>query len=102
MRSAMTAAQRARLLTLIRERVEILNPDDAAAKLREIERNLSSTYFAWFGPTTSEGAGNAYWRVTGPNVTIEFSPQSMGGELSNHLHNMYREPGNDYGAAWTK
>ncbi|WP_052351879.1 DUF3500 domain-containing protein [Deinococcus pimensis] len=100
--SALTAAQKKQLLTLIRDRVEILNANDAAPKLAAIEKNLDRTYFAWFGPTTGDGAGNAYWRVTGPTLTIEFSPQQMGGDASNHLHNMYREPGNDYGQAQTK
>ncbi|BDP43286.1 hypothetical protein DAETH_32550 (plasmid) [Deinococcus aetherius] len=100
--SAMTAAQKAQLLTLIKDRLGILNADDAAPKLAAVQKNLDQTYFAWYGPTTAEGAANAYYRVTGPTVLIEFSPQSMGGDPSNHLHNMYREPGNDYGAALTK
>ncbi|WP_424952006.1 DUF3500 domain-containing protein [Deinococcus sp.] len=98
--SAMTAAQKAQLLTLIRDRLGILNADDAAPKLAAVQKNLDQTYFAWYGPTTADGT--AYYRVTGPTVLIEFSPQSLGGDASNHLHNMYREPGNDYGAAWTK
>ncbi|SMB78413.1 DUF3500 domain-containing protein [Deinococcus hopiensis] len=98
--SAMTAAQKAQLLTLIKDRLGILNANDAASKLATIQKNLDQTYFAWYGPTTSGAA--AYYRITGPSVLIEFSPQQMGGDSSNHLHNMYREPGNDYGAAWAK
>ena len=98
--SAMTAAQKAQLLTLIRDRLGILNADDAASKLAAVQKNLDQTSFAWYGPTSA--AGTAYYRVTGPTVLIEFSPQSLGGDASNHLHNMYREPGNDYGVAWTK
>lgn len=100
--SSMTAAQKAQLLALIKDRLNILNADDAAPKLAAIQKNLDRTSFAWYGPTTAAGAASAYYRITGPTVVIEFSPQSMGGDASNHLHNMYREPGNDYGAAWTK
>ncbi|MDX2005209.1 MAG: DUF3500 domain-containing protein [Meiothermus sp.] len=98
--SAMTAAQKTRLLELIKARLGILNADDLAAKMTDIEKNLDQTYFAWYGPTTSGSA--FYYRVTGPTVVIEFSPQSMGGDATNHLHNMYRDPTNDYGAAWAK
>lgn len=98
--SDMTAAQKTQLLALIRQRLGILNANDLAPKMAAIEKNLKRTYFAWYGPTTS--AGDAYFRVTGPTFVMEFSPQSMGGDSSNHLHNMYREIGNDYGAAWTK
>lgn len=100
--SAMTAAQKTQLLTLIKDRLNILNADDAAPKLAAIQKNLDQTYFAWYGPTAAEGAASAYYRINGPTAVIEFSPQQMGGDASNHLHNMYREPGNDYGAAWTK
>ncbi|MDP9766128.1 DUF3500 domain-containing protein [Deinococcus enclensis] len=98
--SAMTAAQKTRLLALIKDRMGILNANDLAAKLAQVQRTLDQTSFAWYGPTT--GNAYAYYRITGPNVLIEFSPQGMGGDNSNHLHNMYREPGNDYGAAWVK
>jgi Protein of unknown function (DUF3500) len=98
--SAMSAAQKTAFLTLIKDRLGILNADDLTAKMTDIEKNLDKTYFAWYGPTT---AGSAfYYRVTGPTVVIEFSPQSMGGDATNHLHNMYRDPTNDYGVSWTK
>jgi len=98
--SAMTAAQKTQFLTLVKDRLGILNADDLAAKMTVIQKNIDKTYFAWSGPTTSAGA--AYHRVTGPSVIIEFSPQANDGDPSNHLHNMYRDPTNEYGAAWTK
>jgi hypothetical protein len=33
---------------------------------------------------------------------IEYSPQSMGGDATMHIHGIYRDPTNDYGAAITK
>ncbi len=98
--SAMTAAQKTAFLILITERLNALNADDLAPKLAEIEKNLDSTYFAWYGPTTSDG--NFYYRVTGPTVLVEYSPQSMGGNAANHIHSMYRDPTDDYGAALVK
>jgi Protein of unknown function (DUF3500) len=98
--SAMTAAQKTQFLALIKDRLGILNANDLAAKMTSVTQNIDKTYFAWYGPTTADGT--AYYRVTGPTVLIEFSPQSLGGDASNHLHNMYRDPTNDYGVAWTK
>ena len=98
--SAMTAAQKTQFLALIKDRLGILNDNDLAAKMTPITQNIDKTFFAWYGPATA--AGVSYYRVTGPTVLIEFSPQQMGGDPSNHLHNMYRDPTNDYGAAWTK
>ncbi|WP_027483421.1 DUF3500 domain-containing protein [Deinococcus pimensis] len=95
--SEMTEAQRAQLLALIRDRLGMLNADDVAAKMSAIEQNLDRTSFAWYGSTTA--GGTAYWRVTGPTVIMEFSPQSMGGDATNHIHSMYRDPTDEYGAA---
>ncbi len=75
--SQMTGDQNGLFLNLIEARLGILNADDLAPKMAEIEANLQQTYFAWFGSTTD--TGSAYWRVTGPTVLIEFSPQNMGG-----------------------
>jgi hypothetical protein len=76
----------------------MLNEDDLAATMAPIEATLDETAFGWWGPT--EPLGAAYFRVTGPHVVIEFSPQSNDGDATNHAHNMYRDPTNDYGAAW--
>lgn len=98
--SAMTKAQKAQLLKLIEARLGILNPRDLEFAMAAVRRNLDQTWFAWFGPTND--AGSAYFRVSGPTLVLEFSPQGLGGDPANHLHNMYRDPTNEYGAAWTK
>jgi Protein of unknown function (DUF3500) len=98
--SSLNDSQKAALFALIAERVSILDEDDATAKLTEVKANLEKTYFAWAGPTAAGSA--AYFRVTGPTVLIEYSPQSMGGDASNHVHSMLRDPTNDYGAAIIK
>ncbi|WP_034336255.1 DUF3500 domain-containing protein [Deinococcus misasensis] len=98
--SELTDAQKTQFLALIQDRLGALNANDLAEKMTTIKANLNNTYFAWYGPTTSGSA--AYYRVTGPTVVIEFSPQSMGGDATNHIHSMYRDPTNDYGSNWTK
>jgi hypothetical protein len=96
--SALTPAQKTLFVALIKSRMNILNADDLAPKLAEIEKNLDATYFAWYGSTAADSA--AYFRITGPTVVIEFAPQANDGDPANHLHNMYRDPTNDYGVAW--
>ena len=95
----MDVQQKAQLLALIEARLGIImNADDRAAKMAEVRKDLDQTYFAWFGP--AEPLGAAYWRVTGPTVLLEFSPQALGGDPTQHAHNIYRDPTNEYGAAW--
>jgi hypothetical protein len=100
--SALTDAQRAILLDLIGKNVNIIHDDASAAKVASVKAALtdSSTngaiYFSWRGPTTANSA--AYYRIQGPNLFIEWAPQAMGGSAINHIHAMYRELTNDYGA----
>ncbi len=92
---SLSTAQQELLLGVVETRVGLLNDEDAAAKIKEIKANLANTYFAWSGGTTASSA--AYFRVSAPTLVLEFSPQSMGGDASNHVHSMYRDPTNDYG-----
>jgi hypothetical protein len=98
--SDLTASQRAILLDLIGEFVNIIHNDAAAAKMASVRANIAdptnATYFSWHGPTTAGSA--AYFRIQGPNLFIEWAPQTMGGSAVNHIHAMYRELSNDYGA----
>jgi Protein of unknown function (DUF3500) len=103
--SELSAAQRGILLDLIGKYVNIIHDDAAMTKMATIRANIADTtaptYFSWRGPTTAGSA--AYFRVQGPNLFIEFSPQGgMGGSAVNHIHAMYRELGNDYGALITE
>ena len=94
--SALAAAQQAMLLELVREWVGIMNDTFAEARMAEIRTNLPDTYFAWSGPTTNGSA--AYFRIQGPTLVIEYAPQ--GGV--DHIHTIYRDPTNDYGAKFAK
>jgi hypothetical protein len=85
------------LLDLAHEWVGILNDGAANAKMAEIKANLPRTYFAWSGAT--KNGGLAYFRIQGPTVIIEYAPQQ--GDLD-HIHTIYRDPTNDYGAKLVK
>jgi Protein of unknown function (DUF3500) len=95
--SAMNSSQQAMLLDVVSEWVGILNEEAAAAKMAEIKSNLPRTYFAWSGATRNGGL--AYYRIQGPTVVIEYAPQQ--GDLD-HIHTIYRDPTNDYGAKLVK
>lgn len=96
--SAMTPTQRESLVGLISEWVDLLNEPAAAAKMQEVRSNLPDTYFAWAGPTANGKA--AYFRVQGPTVLIEYAPQGGNNAAASvdHIHTIYRDPTNEYGA----
>jgi uncharacterized protein DUF3500 len=120
--SALNAEQQALLLELVGEYVGLLNDEDAAVKMAEVTSNLADTYVAWYGPTASGSA--AYFRIQGPTLWIEFSPQGGGPGgapgpkpgggtppqgaapsgtqvgSATHVHTIYRDPTNEYGAKW--
>ncbi|MGC4189949.1 MAG: DUF3500 domain-containing protein [Thermomicrobiales bacterium] len=97
--SQLTDDQTTMLVGLIDYYTGLLNDDLAAARLKEVTDVLDDTYFVWYGPTTQGSA--AYFRVAGPTIVIEFSPQGgMGASAADHIHGIYRDPSNDYGAKY--
>jgi Protein of unknown function (DUF3500) len=104
---ALNADQQAKLLDLIGEDVDLLNEQNAAARMAEIRSALADTCFAWYGPTADGSA--SYYRVQGPALWIEFAPQAGGGSgrgglgpgdalTLNHVHSIDRDPTDEYGA----
>jgi len=94
--SALTPAQQAILLDIVREWVGIMHDAFAAPRMADIRAALPETWFAWSGPTTSGSA--AYFRIQGPTLVIEYAPQ--GGV--DHIHTIYRDPTNDYGVKFAR
>jgi hypothetical protein len=96
----MTAPQRTMLLDLISEWTGIIEADAAAARMAEMKSDLDQMWFAWSGPVDVEAGSNvtAYYRIQGPHLVIEYAPQ--GGDPAMHIHTMYRDPTNDYGAKY--
>ena len=99
----MTGAQKALMMTVIAQWAGMVDSAYAAPRMKEIEAGLDDTWFAWSGPTTHAPGrnGSAYYRIQGPKLLIEFSPQGVGGDATMHVHTMYRDPTNDYGVAYT-
>lgn len=98
--SSLNQKQREMLVDLVSEWTGIIHDAAAATKLEEVKKNMSETWFAWSGPPEKGGA--AYFRVHGPTAFIEFAPQRLGGDPTNHIHTIYRDPTNEYGAKWWK
>ena len=94
--SVMTAKQRDMLLDLAREWAGIVTDAFAEARMAELKANLPQTYFAWSGPTTN--GSQAYFRIQGPTLVIEYATQGS----VDHIHTIYRDPTNDYGAKFAK
>ncbi len=94
--SALSTPQQTMLLDLVREWTGIMADAFAVPRMAEIRTNLPETYFAWSGPTTNGSA--AYFRIQGPTLVIEYAPQRS----VDHIHTIYRDPTNDYGAKFTR
>jgi hypothetical protein len=98
--SDLTEVQREMLLDLASEWIGITHEAVGKAKIDEMKKDIAETWFAWSGPT--DKAGTAYFRIQGPTVIIEYAPQRMDGDPTQHIHTIYRDPTNDYGAKWWK
>lgn len=94
--SAMSATQQTALMEIVREWAGIMNDAYAEPRMAEIRRSLPQTWFAWSGPTTNGSV--AYFRIQGPTLVIEYAPQGS----VDHIHTIYRDPTNDYGAKFAK
>ena len=94
--SALSASQQTMLWELVREWTGIMNDAFAEPRMAELRANVNDTYFAWSGPTPN--GSMAYFRVQGPTLVIEYAPQNS----LDHIHTIYRDPTNDYGAKFAR
>jgi Protein of unknown function (DUF3500) len=97
--SSLTDKQREMLLDLASEWIDIMREPAAKTKMDDIKQHIDETWFSWSGPTEKGKA--AYFRVQGPTVFIEYAPQRLGGDATQHIHTIYRDPTNDYGKKWS-
>jgi hypothetical protein len=97
--TSMTEKQRAMMLDVISQWAGIINDDAAAVRMAQLKADINQTWFAWSGPVAGTIGQNirAYYRIQGPHLVIEYSPQTLGGDPALHVHTMYRDPTNDYG-----
>jgi hypothetical protein len=96
----LTEKQREMLLDLASEWTGIVHEAVAGAKLEEMKNDITETWFAWSGPT-DEGSA-AYFRIQGRTVIIEYARQTVGSDPTQHIHTIYRDPTNNYGAKCLK
>jgi hypothetical protein len=100
--SELTAEQNLLLYSLIAEYVNnAVEPVSAAHRTAIGEEFPANTWFSWMGPT--EAGEGIYYRVHSPALLIEFvtARNRQSKELEpnpNHVHTIFRYPGNDFGA----
>ena len=104
--SQMDGSQEELLWALIREYLNNADPALANRQLQKIRNaGLDQLYFAWMGPQTR--GSPVYYRIHGPSVLIEYDhAQNLRNRERdpdpNHIHTIYRDPGNDYGDDWLR
>ena len=91
-------AQRELLLTLCRAYVDALPEADAARRMAQLEGEVAQMHFAWRGPL--QNPSDVSYRLQGPSLLVEYACQNLGGDPLDHLHAMYRDPTNEYGAGF--
>ena len=96
--SLLEQSQQRMLARLIEAYVQDLPPEHAKARMQEIREEIPKMHFAWFGKT--KHPADMSYRIQGPTVLIEYACQDLGGDPLNHLHTMYRNPKNEYGAGF--
>lgn len=99
----MTRSQQHLLKRVIEEHVHNYRHDIAHEQMHRIMKDgFDEIYFAWAGTVEAEPY---YYRVHGPAVIIEFTNMYQPNETSgpvNHIHTVFREPGNDYAEDFLK
>ncbi len=90
--------QRGILLELIRAYVANLPEPFAGRRLDALDKEVHQMTFAWSGPT--ENPSDVSYRLLGPTLIIEYACQDLGGDPLDHLHSIYRNPKNEYGAGF--
>jgi hypothetical protein len=92
------SAQQRLFMDLLSEYVHNYQHNIAHVQMdRILKSGLDKIYFTWAGTRKNEPY---YYRIHGPTVIIEFNNQYPPGQSSgpiNHVHTVFREPGNDYG-----
>jgi len=91
--SAMTPAQREKLVALIDVYAGYMAPDVAVERTDRLKKaGLDNVAFAWAGET--EKGRKHYYRVQGPTFLIEYDNTQNDG---NHIHSVWRDFNGDFG-----
>jgi hypothetical protein len=90
----MAPAQREILLALVGEYAHRLPDEVAEIEMNELQqRGQESLHFAWAGGL--EKRQGHYYRIQGTRFLIEYDNTQND---ANHIHSVWRDPGNDFGA----
>ncbi|MEZ4730629.1 MAG: DUF3500 domain-containing protein [Caldilineaceae bacterium] len=91
---AMTAAQQEILLALIGDYIHRMPEELAEIELNKLkERGVGHIHFAWAGGI--ERRQPHYYRLQGPRFLVEYDNTQND---ANHIHSVWRDPANDFGA----
>jgi hypothetical protein len=86
-----------KLWALIEVYLDRLPPTERAQREEELTADFDEIFFAW-GGSLVEDTQDAYYRIHGPRIWIEFSWEKpvAGGEDVPHFHSVLRNPAGDY------
>ena len=91
--SALTKAQRDKLMQLIDVYTGLMAPDVAAERMERVRKaGLDNVAFAWAGETAK--GRKHYYRVQGPTFLVEYDNTQNDG---NHIHSVWRDFNGDFG-----
>jgi Protein of unknown function (DUF3500) len=91
--SAMTKAQRDKLMALIDVYTAFMVPDVAAERMERLKKaGMDNIAFAWAGET--ERGKKHYYRIQGPTFLVEYDNVQNDG---NHIHSVWRDFNGDFG-----
>jgi hypothetical protein len=92
--SAMTAAQKEKLMALVDVYAGYMTPEVAAERMDRLTKaGLDNIAFAWAGET--ERGKKHYYRLQGPTFLVEYDNAQNDG---NHIHSVWRDFNGDFGA----
>ncbi|MCX6044668.1 MAG: DUF3500 domain-containing protein [Chloroflexi bacterium] len=90
----MTAPQREILLALIGDYVHRMPDELAEIEMKKLhEQGIDGIHFAWAGGI--ERRQGHYYRLQGPRLLVEYDNTQND---ANHIHSVWRDPQNDFGA----
>jgi hypothetical protein len=91
--SAMNAAQRNQLMTVLDAYTGLMTTELAADRMAKVKKaGIENIAFAWAGST--DRGQKHYYRVQGPTFLIEFDNSQNNG---NHVHSIWRDFNGDFG-----
>ena len=96
--AALDGEQRSILMRLIGHYVGVLPEPAASTRLASLEQEIDRMRFAWSGPT--DNPSDVSYRLQSDTLLIEYACQNLGGNPLDHLHSMFRDPTNEYGAGF--